>query len=96
MSYGEIAVTAYETIAEYYAARLHALPVDTEDCAPGTNTIVKFLELKGYVSTTELTRSAYLVKPTNHCYAQGKGHLYCKCPEQHCPTFGSKERLDMV
>lgn len=85
--YGEIAYAAYETICEFYVCKRYALPVDPDDCAPGTMTLVKFLEMKGYVSALEITKSALAVKPNHHHFRHGKGHFFCKTPAAHWPKF---------
>lgn len=86
-SYGEIALATFMTICEHYAMKKHALPVDEDDCARGTFEILKFLEIKNYITTTEITKRACMVKPNFHSYSHKNGHLYCRDPVKHCPEF---------
>jgi hypothetical protein len=75
------------TICEHYVDRGYALPVDKNDCARGTTEIVKFLELKGYVSSMEITREDFAVKPSYYNYSKNAGHFFCKKPKEHWPNF---------
>lgn len=86
LNYGEILMSCYETICEFYSGNEFALPIEETKCGPGTMTMVRFLELKGFVTTTELTDDICIVKPNFHSYSK-KGHLYCCDPAIHCPEF---------
>lgn len=85
--FGEILMAAYETICEFYAGFEVSMIVLEKKAAPGTMTLIRFLELKDFVVTTEITDDGYLVKPTNHSYNHKWGHLYCRDPATHCPNF---------
>jgi hypothetical protein len=80
------------TICEYYVGVGEAIPIGTYSSARGTLEIIKFLELKGYVMTTEIDKSVYQVKPTNHHFAGSRGHFFCRNPGQHCPKFLEEKR----
>ena len=86
-NYGEIAAYVYMGVCEHYVGRGYAVPIDKDECARGTTEIVKFLELKDYLTTTEICRNVIAARPNYHNFSNKHGHLYCSDPEIHCPKW---------
>lgn len=94
--YGEIAAYVYMGICEHYICKGYALPIDKEECARGTTEITKFLELKNYLTTTEICRNVIAARPNYHNYSNKFGHLYCCDPEIHVPKYFEGNDKEMV
>lgn len=83
---GGLITYIYETICEFYAIYSFPFPVMEMEDDKQNGVMVKYLEKKGYVVSTE-TLDYIAIKPTNHNFSIQKGHLFCCNPSEHCPDF---------
>lgn len=77
--YGELAIAVYERICEHIVQFQECYLIETDPhfkdfCMVE---IVKFLEYKGYVLTTEACKTSLLVKPLGHQILAENSHRFC-------------------
>lgn len=78
-SYGELNFLIYEDICNHFALFQYPMKINSK-AFDGTNEIVKFLEQKGFLVTSEDLKKDFkiiYVKPRCHKYIGYNRHIFC-------------------
>lgn len=76
--FGGVAVNIYEKICEHYIGKRHSLILNEKRKAHrNLIPVVKFLEDKSYVMTTDAGEANIQVKPLGHAIIGGNIHHFC-------------------
>jgi len=82
--YGKMPLDFYVLICELYSGDQH-FHIDAEKRGSG-DTIIRFLEKKHFIVTTEYDKDKLLIKPTGHSkkrYRYLEAHTVCAFPKEH-------------
>lgn len=79
-SFGERNLSFYESVCSHYAANFKILA--RQGPKGSGESMIEFLEKKGYISTTEISSSDLLVKPIGY-HVKNNQHSFCMNEKDH-------------
>ena len=83
----EILWEAFNYIVRHYCRLGYPCDINEAEKRIGIVILVKFLEAKGFVTTTDMVDDIIAVKPRHHHFSEVDGHLFCKSIREHFPNF---------